>query len=168
MSYNHAVSRYTRTSVFVAGLAAFIGVLMLRARTQERAERSTECAALAAALDKTFSQNAPRVSERIVEHHWDAGKSRCLASLEYHYKPCDAAAAKKSPAACAGPDADIGVYAFLDGGAKPLVMCERVYATNSAACVESVYGGDGTLLTSRDLPPEQFPPLKDELFERRP
>ncbi len=151
-----------------AGLAALAGLFMLRARTAKRAERSTSCAALATALDKTFTDNAARVSARIVEHHWDADKGRCLASLEYHYKPCDAQTAKKTPAACAGPDADIGIYAFLDGGAKPLVMCERVYATNAASCVESVYGGDGTLLTSRDLPPEQFPPLKDELFDRRP
>lgn len=158
-----------KTAAYAAiGLAALFGFLLLRARSARLAKKDASCRALAAALDKTFSEKAPRIFERIVEHHWDREKKRCLASIEYHYKACDKAAAKKTPEACAGPDADIGLYAFLDGGAKPLVMCERVYATNSAACTESVYGVDGTLLNSREFPPEQFPPLKDELFERRP
>lgn len=158
----------SKTYAYAAiGLAALLGFLFLRARVAERSKRDVACRALAGALDKTVTENSPRVFERIVEHHWDAKRRRCLASLEYHYKPCDAKTAKKTPAACAGPDADIGIYAFLDGGAKPLVMCERVYEPASASCVESVYGVDGTLLTSRDMPPEQFPPLKDELFERR-
>lgn len=149
------------------GLVALLGFLFLRGHAIRRAKKDASCRALAAALDKTFSDKAPRIFERIVEHHWDAEKQRCLASLEYHYKACDKAAAKKTPEACSGPDADIGIYAFMDGGAKPLVMCERVYATNSAMCQEAVYGVDGTLLNSRDVPPDQFPPLKDELFQRR-
>jgi hypothetical protein len=144
------------------------GLLWLRADRAEKARRVVECRALTKALDKTVRQKSERIFEGIPESRWDGEAKRCLASLEYHYKPCDAAGRKKNAAACAGPDADIAIYTFLDGGAHPLIVCERYYATGVASCSESVYGVDGALLTSRELPPDQFPAIKAGMMGTKP
>jgi hypothetical protein len=127
-------------------------------------KRKAACRALAIALDKTVRGRNPRVFESIVEDRWDRGKDRCLAALEYHYKPCDAKLRESVPALCEGPDADIGIYTFEDGGARPIVMCERKYDTGEGGCSEPVYGEDGSLISSREVPADEFPRLKAELF----
>ena len=148
-------------SIAVVALLALIG---LRARQAVRAKRAEECRSLTKALDKTIREKTPRVFEGILGHRWNPDSKRCLASLEYHYKPCDAALAEKTPQYCAGPDADIAVYAFEGGGARPLLMCERHYASGEAGCTEPVYGDDGILISSREIPPDQFPALKAGMF----
>lgn len=151
----------------IAG-AALGGWFAVRAVNASRARNEAECRALAKALDKTVRARSPRYFEGIVEHRYDRAKGRCLASLEYHYRPCDAELLKRTPLLCTGPDADIAIYAFLDGGARPLFICERVYATDEARCTESVYGSDGSLLSSREFPPDQFPAIKAELIAPKP
>ncbi|UPT75800.1 MAG: hypothetical protein M0D55_09075 [Elusimicrobiota bacterium] len=163
-----AIEDNRRTWTFGAvGAAALLGAVLLQVRSSRLNKKVAACKALSEALDKTVRDSSPRIFEGIVDYAWDRKKERCLASIEYHYKPCDPKTAKKNPELCAGPDADIGIYAFLDGGAKPLVMCERRYEPAAAACTESVYGIDGMLLTSREFP-RSSSPLKDELFDRRP
>jgi len=152
-------------SIAVVALLALIG---LRARQAVRAKRAEECRSLTKALDKTIREKTPRVFEGILGHRWNPDSKRCLASLEYHYKPCDAKERKKTPEACDGPDADVAIYAFLDGGARPLLICERTYATGAAACSQSVYGADGTLLTTQEVPPDQFQAVKAGLLGLNP
>lgn len=151
----------------VAGISLG-GWLAIRAVNASRARSESECAALTKALDKTVRARSPRYFEGIVEHRYDRATGRCLAALEYHYKPCDATLIKKTPLLCTGPDADIAIYAFQDAGALPLFICERTYATNDARCTESVYGSDGSLLSSREFPPDQFPVIKAELINPKP
>jgi hypothetical protein len=144
------------------------GVVALYAVKKARARHESECRALTKALDKTVRERSPRFFEGIVEHRYDRERGRCLASLEYHYKPCDAKLLKKTPLLCTGPDADIAIYTFQDAGAVPLFICERTYATGEARCTESVYGTDGSLLSSREFPPDQFPTIKAELINPKP
>ncbi len=151
----------------IAGIA-FGGFFMVRHVKAERARLESECRALTKALDKTIRARSPRFFEGIVEHRYDREAGRCLAALEYHYKPCDAALLKRTPLLCTGPDADIAIYAFSAEGANPLIICERTYATDEAGCVESVYGEDGSLLSSREFPPEHFPSIKAELIAPKP
>lgn len=161
--------RKSQAAVFaaIAGVA-FGGVLAVRWVKAERARLDAECLALTKALDKTVRARSPRYFEGIVEHRYDREAGRCLASLEYHYKPCNAALLKKTPLLCTGPDADIAIYAFSAEGANPLIICERTYATDEASCVESVYGNDGSLLSSREFPPDQFPAIKAEMLASKP
>lgn len=133
-----------------------------------RTRHESECVALTKALDKTVRARSPRFFEGIVEHRYDRTASRCLAALEYHYKPCDAKLLKKTPLLCSGPDADIAIYSFQNAEAHPLFICERTYATDEARCTESVYGTDGSLLSSREFPPDQFPTIKAELIKPKP
>lgn len=151
----------------IAG-AALGGVFAIRHVAATRARHESECRALTKALDKTVRARSPRFFEGIVEHTFDREKGRCLASLEYHYKPCNATLLKKTPLLCTGPDADIAIYTFNDGGASPLFICERTYETGEARCTESVYGNDGSLLSSREFPPDQFPAIKAELIKPKP
>lgn len=170
MSYHGPVERRgPQTAVFAAiiGLSAG-GWFALRSVGAARARHASECKALTKALDKTIRARSPRYFEGIVENRWDADKGRCLASLEYHYKPCDAVLLKKTPLLCTGPDADIAIYTFLQAEAHPLFICERTYATGQASCTESVYGTDGSLLSSREFPPEHFPSIKAELIGSKP
>lgn len=163
------VNKGPRTAAFaaIAGLAVGgIVALQMIGRTRERREQ--ECAALTKALDKTVRARSPRYFEGIVENRYDREKGRCVAALEYHYKPCDAVLLKKTPLLCTGPDADIAIYAFRDTEAHPLFICERTYATNEATCTETVYGNDGSLLSSREFPPDQFPAIKAELIGAKP
>lgn len=161
--------RGPQTAAFaaIAGVA-FGGFFAVRAVDAGRARRDAECVALTKALDKTIRANSPRLFESIVEQRYDREKERCLASLEYHYKPCDARLLKKTPLLCTGPDADIAIYTFHDAGASPLFICERTYETGEARCTESVYGNDGSLLSSREFPPDQFPAIKAELIGAKP
>lgn len=161
--------RGPQTAVFavIAGIC-FGGWFALHSVTASRARRESECLSLTKALDKTVRSRSPRYFEGIVEHRYDRGAGRCLAALEYHYKPCTAPLLKKTPLLCAGPDADIAIYSFRDSGAQPLFICERTYATGEARCTESVYGTDGRLLTTRDIPPDQFPAIKAELLGPKP
>lgn len=151
----------------VAGVA-FGGFLAVRFVKAERLRLETECRALTKALDKTVRARSPRFFEGIVEHRYDREAGRCLASLEYHYKPCNAALLKKTPLLCTGPDADIAIYVFNGENASPLFICERTYATGEASCTESVYGNDGSLLSSREFPPDHFPAIKAELLAAKP
>lgn len=151
----------------IAGVAIG-GVAALKLVQASRARHDRECRALTKALDKTIREKSPRFFEGIVEHRWDRETGRCLAALEYHYKPCPPDLLKKTPLLCSGPDADIAIYSFHDGGASPLFICERSYATGEARCTESVYGTDGSLLSSREFPPDQFPTIKSELIPPRP
>lgn len=163
------VNRGPRTAVYaaIAGLAlGGIVALKMVGRSRERHER--ECAALTKALDKTVRARSPRYFEGIVENRYDRDKGRCVASLEYHYKPCDAILLKKTPLLCTGPDADIAIYTFQNTEAQPLFICERTYATNEATCTETLYGTDGSLLSSREFPPDQFPAIKAELIGAKP
>ena len=161
--------RGVQTAAFavIAGVA-FGGFLAIRHLNAERGRREAECIALTKALDKTVRERSPRYFEGIIEHRWDREKGRCLASIEYHYRPCDARLLKKTPLLCTGPDADIAIYTFNDGGASPLFICERTYATDEARCTESVYGSDGSLLSSREFPPDQFPAIKAEMIGAKP
>ncbi len=162
-------SRGPRTAVFaVIAAVAFGGGFALRAVSGVRARHVRECRALALALDKTVREKSPRYFEGIVEDRYDRRTGLCRAALEYHYKPCDALSLKKTPLLCAGPDADIAIYSFQDAGARPLFICERTYASNEARCTESVYGADGSLLSSREFPPEQFPAIKAEMINPKP
>ena len=156
-----------------AAFAAIAGIslggwLALRAVNATRARQVKECAGLTKALDKTVRARSPRYFEGIVEHRYDQAGGRCLASIEYHYKPCDPILLKKTPLLCTGPDADIAIYAFAGAEAHPLFICERTYATDEARCTESVYGTDGSLLSSREFPPDQFSTIKAELFGPKP
>lgn len=158
-----------------AALAAGALVLLVaggiawRALADRRFEKKVAgCRALAHALDKTVRHKSLRVFEGIIESRWDAAAGRCYASLEYHYKPCDKAQKAKTPLICEGPDADVAVYAFREGGAKPVYLCERVYAPAAAACTETIYADDGTALSTREVPPEEFPRLKDALLKGEP
>lgn len=151
----------------VAGVAAG-GFFAVRYTKAARARQDDECRALTRALDKTIRQRSPRYFEGIVEYRFDREKGRCLASIEYHYKPCAPALFKKTPLLCTGPDADIAIYSFNEGGASPLFICERTYDTGEARCTESVYGNDGSLLSSREFPPDQFPAIKAELIGSKP
>jgi hypothetical protein len=144
------------------------GIFALRHVNATRVLRESECQVLTKALDKTVRERSPRYFEGIVEHRYDRDSGRCLASLEYHYKPCNATLLKKTPLLCTGPDADIAIYSFNDGGANPLFICERTYETGEARCTESVYGNDGSLLSSREFPPDQFPAIKAELLNPKP
>lgn len=161
--------RGTQTAVFaaIAGVALG-GLFALRWVKAERARLDAECLAKTKALDKTIRARSPRFFEGIVEHRYDREAGRCLAALEYHYKPCDAALLKKTPLVCTGPDADIAIYAFNAEGANPLIICERTYETDEARCTESVYGNDGSLLSSREFPPAQFPAIKAEMLASKP
>ncbi|MDD5305412.1 MAG: hypothetical protein PHS14_20120 [Elusimicrobia bacterium] len=161
--------RGPKTAAFaaIAGIAIG-GWFTIRSVTATRARHESECRALTKALDKTVRSRSPRVFEGIVEHRYDREAGRCLAALEYHYKPCDGTLLKKTPLLCTGPDADIAIYAFHDAGASPLFICERSYATGEARCTESVYGTDGSLLSSREFPPDQFPTIKAELISPKP
>ena len=161
-------TKYKLATYASVAVVALGGLLALRAIQADRAKRDRECRALTRALDKTIRERTPRVFESIVEHRWDRDKNRCLASLEYHYKPCDAKTRTKTPAQCGGPDADIAIYSFLDGGARPLLVCERFYETGEASCAQSVYGTDGTLITTQDIPPDQFPMVKAGLLGTKP
>lgn len=158
-----------RTAAFaaIAGLAVG-GIFAIQAVSRTRARHERECVALTKALDKTVRARSPRYFEGIVENRWDGDKARCVAALEYHYKPCDLVLLKKTPLLCTGPDADIAIYAFRDAEAHPLFICERTYATNEAVCTETVYGNDGSLLSSREFPPEMFPAIKAELIGAKP
>lgn len=149
-------------------VVASLGLVGLRAMQSVRAKRDADCRALTKALDKTIREKTPRVFEVLLGHRWNRESKRCLASLEYHYKPCDAKARKETPEACDGPDADVAIYAFLDGGARPLLICERTYATGAASCSQSVYGVDGTLLTTQEIPPDQFQAVKAGLLGLKP
>ncbi len=147
----------------IAGVS-FGGWVAVRALHATRARHVSECRALTKALDKTIRARSPRFLEGIVEHRYDRDKERCLAALEYHYKPCDEVLLKRTPDLCTGPDADIAVYTFLNLEAHPLFICERTYATGVDSCTESVYGTDGSLLSSREFPADQFPAMKAELI----
>jgi len=147
----------------IAGLSLG-GLVAIRYVKAARARQDRECRAMTKALDKTIREKSPRFFEGIVEARFDADRGRCLAALEYHYKPCTPLLLKKTPLLCTGPDADIAIYAFNDAGASPLFICERSYATGEARCTESVYGTDGSLLSSREFPPDQFPTIKAELI----
>ena len=161
--------RGPQTAVFaVIAAISFGGFCAVRFVTAARARHERECRALTKALDKTVRARSPRRFESIVEHRYDRAMGRCLAALEYHYKPCDAKLLKKTPLLCTGPDADIAIYAFQDAGAHPLFICERTYATSEARCTESVYGTDGSLLSTRAIPPDQFPAIKAELINPKP
>lgn len=151
----------------IAGIAAG-GFFAVRHTNAARARREAECRVMTRTLDKTIRQRSPRYFEGIVEHRFDREKDRCLASIEYHYKPCTPELLKKTPLLCTGPDADIAIYAFNDAGASPLFICERTYETGEARCTESVYGNDGSLLSSREFPPDQFPAIKAELIGSKP
>lgn len=151
----------------IAGVACG-GFFALRYVKAERARKERGCAALTKALNKTVRARSPRYFEGIVEDRYQHEKDRCLASIEYHYKPCDAKLLKKTPLLCTGPDADIAIYSFQNGEAHPLFICERTYEPPEARCTESVYGTDGLLLSSREFPPEQFPAIKAELFPSKP
>ena len=161
--------RGPQTAVFaaIAGLA-FGAWVAVRSVGAARARRESECRALTQALDKTVRGRSPRYFEGIVEHRYDRAAGRCLAALEYHYRPCDTKLLKKAPSLCAGPDADIAIYAFKNAQARPLFLCERTYATGRAQCTESVYGADGSLLSAREFPPDQFPAIKAELLAPKP
>ncbi len=163
------VNRGPRTAAYaaIAGLALG-GIFALRMVGKSRERHARECVALTTALDKTIRARSPRYFEGIVENRYDRDKGRCVAALEYHYKPCDAILLKKTPLLCTGPDADIAIYTFLNTEAHPLFICERTYATNEATCTESVYGNDGSLLSSREFPPDQFPAIKAELIGATP
>jgi len=163
------VKRGSKTAAFaaIAGLSLG-GFLAIRHVNATRARHNRECRALTKALDKTIRERSPRYFEGIVEHRYNFETGRCLAALEYHYKPCPPALLKKTPLLCTGPDADIAIYTFHDAGASPLFICERTYATEEARCTESVYGTDGSLLSSREFPPDQFPTIKAELISPRP
>lgn len=163
------VNRGPKTAAFaaIAGIALG-GIVALQFIGRSRARRVGECAALTKALDKTVRARSPRYFEGIVESRYDQDKGRCVAALEYHYKPCDKVLLAKTPLLCTGPDADIAIYAFRDAEAHPLFICERTYATNEAACTETVYGTDGSLLSSREFPPDQFPAIKAELLGAKP
>ena len=151
----------------IAGVACG-GFFALRYIKAERARKERGCVALTRALDRTVRARSPRYFEGIVQHQFQRDKDRCLASLEYHYKPCDAELLKKTPLLCTGPDADIAIYSFQEGEAHPLFICERNYEPAEARCTESVYGTDGSLLSSREFPPDQFPAIKSELFPSTP
>jgi hypothetical protein len=151
----------------IAGIS-FGGLFAAHFITAARARRASECRTLTKALDKTVRARSPRFLEGIIEHRYDRKAGRCLAALEYHYKPCGAALLKKAPSLCTGPDADIAIYAFQNAEAHPLFICERTYATGTALCTESVYGTDGSLLSSREFPPDQFPAIKAELINPQP
>lgn len=157
----------TAALAVIAGIA-FGGWFAIRTVKATRARHESECVALTKALDKTVRERSPRFFEGIVEHRYDQEAGRCLASLEYHYKPCTPKLLKKTPLLCTGPDADIAIYSFRDGGANPLFICERSYSTGEAHCTESVYGTDGSLLSSREFPPDQFPTIKAELISPKP
>lgn len=167
-------SRRPQTAVFAAILGISIGGwFALRAVNASRSRHASECAALTKSLDKTVRARSPRYFEGIVQHRYEPATGRCLASIEYHYKPCDAELrvspkAKPTPLLCTGPDADIAIYAFSGTEAHPLFICERTYATDEARCTESVYGTDGSLLSSREFPPDQFPTIKAELLGAKP
>jgi hypothetical protein len=169
VEFNRVKRRGPQTAAFalIAGLG-FGGWFAVRAVKATRARHETECRALTKALDKTVRARSPRYFEGIVEHRYDRSAERCLASLEYHYKPCDKTLLKKTPELCTGPDADIAIYSFQNAGARPLFICERTYATGDARCTESVYGSDGSLLSTREFPPEQFPTIKAELLNPKP
>lgn len=152
----------------LAALAVSGALAWRRRAADELLKRKAECRALTRALDKTVRGKNPRVFESIVEDRWDEKGRRCLAALEYHYKPCDEKLRARVPALCDGPDADIGLYAFESGGARPIVLCERKYDTGEGGCSEPVYGDDGSLLSARDVPPDDFPRLKAELFPAPP
>ena len=152
-------------SITVVALGGMIG---LRAVQAVHTKRDKDCRALAKALDKTIREKTPRVFEGIIEHRWNRKTERCMASLEYHYRPCDAKARKSAPSACDGPDADVAIYAFLDGGARPLLICERNYAKGTGSCSQSVYGTDGTVLASQEVSPDQFPSVKAGLLGLQP
>ena len=157
----------TAAFAIIAGIS-FGGWLAIRYVNATRARHVAECRALTKALDKTVRARSPRYFEGIVESQYDQASGRCLAALEYHYKPCNAQLLKKTPLLCTGPDADIAIYSFHDGGANPLFICERSYETGEARCTESVYGTDGLLLSSREVPPDQFPAIKAELITPKP
>lgn len=158
-------ARGSRTAAFaaIAGISLG-GFFAIRYVNAARARQDLECRAMTKALDKTIREKSPRFFEGIVEHHFDPAGGRCLAALEYHYKPCPPVLLKKTPLLCTGPDADIAIYSFNEAGASPLFICERTYATGEALCTESVYGTDGSLLSSREFPPDQFPTIKAELI----
>ncbi len=160
--------KYSAAVMISVAVLCVTALLWLRADRAEKARRVVECRALTKALDKTVRQSSDRIYEGIAESRWDGEAKRCLAALEFHYKPCDPKQLKKNAASCAGPDADIAIYTFLNGGARPLIICERVYATGAASCSESVYGVDGALLTSRELPPDQFPAIKAGMMGTKP
>lgn len=151
----------------IAGVS-FGGFFAIRHMSATRARHDSECRALTKALDKTIRERSPRFFEGIVEHRYDREAGRCLAALEYHYKPCPPKLLKNTPMLCTGPDADIAIYAFQDAGAIPLFICERVYETGEARCTESVYGTDGSLLSAREFPPDQFSTIKAELINPKP
>ena len=151
----------------IAGVS-FGGFLAIRHMKATHVRHETECRALTKALDKTVREKSPRFFEGIVEHRYDREAGRCLAALEYHYKPCTPKLLKKTPLLCTGPDADIAIYAFQDAGAIPLFICERYYSTGEARCTESVYGTDGSLLSAREFPPDQFSTIKAELINPKP
>ena len=151
----------------IAGLS-FGGWLAVRAVSASRARRENECGGLAKALDKTVRARSPRYREGIVEHRYDRESGRCLASLEYHYKPCNKILLQKTPLLCTGPDADIAIYSFQNAEAHPLFICERTYESGEASCTESMYGVDGSLLSTREIPTDQFPAIKAELIGGTP
>ncbi len=158
--------RYQAAALASIAVIALVGVATLRAVKARRARHEADCRAQTKALDKSVREKTPRIYEGIAEHRWDGEAKRCLASLEYHYRPCDAKARKKDPETCAGPDADIVIYSFLESGPRPLLMCRRTYATGEANCQETVFGVDGTMLTTRDVPPDQFPAIKAGMMGR--
>lgn len=151
----------------IAGVAIG-GIVAVRALNAARARRVSECRALARALDKTVRGRSPRFLEGIIESYYNQNSGRCLAALEYHYKPCDKLLLAKTPELCTAPDADIAIYTFLNAEAHPLFICERTYSPEEAHCTESVYGTDGSLLQSREFPPDQFPAIKAELINPKP
>jgi len=162
-------ARGTQTAVFalIAGIS-FGGLIAVRAVSASRVRRDKECGALAKALDKTVRARSPRYHEGIVEHRYDRESGRCLASLEYHYKPCNKILLQRTPRLCTGPDADIAIYSFQSAEAHPLFICERTYETGAASCTESMYGVDGSLLSTREIPTDQFPAIKAELIGGKP
>ena len=157
----------TAAFALIAGIS-FGGWFAAHSIAASRARAETECRALTKALDKTVRDRSPRYFEGIVEHRYDRSAGRCLAALEYHYKPCDKVLLAKTPELCTGPDADVAIYSFDKAEARPLFICERTYATGEARCTESVYGVDGSLLSNREFPPDQFPAIKGELLGRKP
>ncbi|MEK7232400.1 MAG: hypothetical protein AAB268_01180 [Elusimicrobiota bacterium] len=161
--------RGSKTAAFavIVGVA-FGGLFAVRHLNKTRARHESECRALTKALDKTVRARSPRFLESIVEHRYDRTEGRCLAALEYHYKPCDAKLLKRTPLLCTGPDADVAIYSFHNAGANPLFICERFYATGKARCTESMYGADGRLLSTREFPPDRFPAIKSELINPKP
>ena len=137
-------------------LAAAGGVLSRRGRLTARLR---ECAAQTLLLDKALRSRFPRAYENLGEPYLSAG-GKCLALIEYHYRPCTPKELELAPASCGGPEADIGFYDVKAG--RLLLSCSK--AGDEARCGENVYGPDGKLSSFSPFPPETFPQRKNALL----